>query len=116
MDKEIRALRALKHPLLVSYTGLFDSKLVADTTNPNSEDSSSGPKLKMCVSMGMEYVPGGSLASLLRNQGPVRSKAAWAYTAQVLHGLDFLHRNGVAHFNLKGMRVHEVPDALGSDL
>ena len=40
----------------------------------------------------MEYVPGGSLAAMLRRFGPFNAKLVSVYTTQLLRGLHYLHR------------------------
>ena len=49
----------------------------------------------------MEYVPGGSLKSLLKEFGPLSETVVRAYSLQVLTGLRTLHDAGIAHRDIK---------------
>jgi len=49
----------------------------------------------------MEYVRGRSGAELLRDQGVLPVTAALAIVTQSCHGLDYAHRNGVVHRDVK---------------
>jgi serine/threonine protein kinase len=49
----------------------------------------------------MEYVDGQSCAEILREQGPLRPNEAVDILAQSCRGLDYAHRNGVVHRDVK---------------
>ena len=50
----------------------------------------------------MEYVPGQSCAEILREHGPARRRARRSsIVAQACRGLDYAHRNGVVHRDVK---------------
>ena len=49
----------------------------------------------------MEHVPGHSCAELLRDQGPLDVDQAVEIAAQACRGLDYAHRNGVVHRDVK---------------
>lgn len=49
----------------------------------------------------MEYLNGGDLATLLRNMGTMPNNWAKRYIAEVIVGVDYLHRRGVVHRDLK---------------
>ena len=49
----------------------------------------------------MEYMCGGSLASLLQQYGPFEEKVIKKFTKQVVLGLDYLHEKGIVHRDVK---------------
>eukprot|EP00760_Papus_ankaliazontas_P026919 PhM_4_TR3087/c1_g1_i6/m.53866/K17533/MAP3K19, YSK4; mitogen-activated protein kinase kinase kinase 19 len=66
--------------------------------------------LSSCVVRGqlvivMEYVPGGSLHSLLREFGTIPLTSTQRYVRDVVRGLAFLHANGVVHRDVKPHNV-----------
>jgi len=82
LDNEINTLRSLRHPNIVRYIG---TELTPTT-----------------LSVFLEYVPGGSLKSLVDKFGRLEEAVARSYTRQLLLGLEYLHRNGIAHRDVKG--------------
>ncbi|CAJ1078823.1 serine/threonine-protein kinase PRP4 homolog [Xyrichtys novacula] len=61
------------------------------------------------VSIFMEYIPGGSIASILHRFGPLPERVLALYTHQILEGVTFLHLNRVIHRDLKGNNVMLMP-------
>eukprot|EP00760_Papus_ankaliazontas_P033008 PhM_4_TR6131/c3_g1_i1/m.55767 len=53
----------------------------------------------------MEYVPGGSIESLVRRFGRLHDRIVRMYTRQILVGLEYLHRHGVLHRDIKGGNI-----------
>jgi eukaryotic-like serine/threonine-protein kinase len=49
----------------------------------------------------MEWVRGGPLSDLVRNHGPVDPRVAATYTLQAARGLQFAHRHGMVHRDVK---------------
>ena len=72
-------MRNLQHENIVQY---FGSKI----------DEAQG-----IVYIFLEWVPGGSVAHVLKEIGPFQFGTVASYTRQILVGLEFLHLNGVIH-------------------
>ncbi|HEY8491541.1 MAG TPA: protein kinase [Dehalococcoidia bacterium] len=53
----------------------------------------------------MEYVPGGSLRELLDRQGPLTPARAIDVVAQVADALDYGHRHGIVHCDVKPQNI-----------
>ncbi|XP_076939066.1 mitogen-activated protein kinase kinase kinase NPK1-like [Bidens hawaiensis] len=53
----------------------------------------------------LEFVPGGSISSLLGKFGPFPEAVIRMYTKQLLLGLDYLHKNGIMHRDIKGANI-----------
>ena len=58
----------------------------------------------------MEYLEGQTLKELLVARGPTPVRVAIDYTRQILSALDFAHRNGVVHRDIKPHNVVVAPD------
>eukprot|EP01062_Namystynia_karyoxenos_P022699 TRINITY_DN1871_c1_g2_i2.p1 TRINITY_DN1871_c1_g2~~TRINITY_DN1871_c1_g2_i2.p1 ORF type:complete len:1463 (+),score=378.60 TRINITY_DN1871_c1_g2_i2:35-4423(+) len=80
--REIALMRPLQHPNIVSYKG------IQQTTT--------------ALHILMEFVPGGSISSLLAKLGRFSEHVIRAYTCQVCQGLKYLHDNGIIHRDIKG--------------
>lgn len=53
------------------------------------------------LSIYLEYMPGGSVRKILDRFGTFEEKMTSIYAAQMMKGLEFLHKNGVAHRDIK---------------
>jgi len=45
----------------------------------------------------LEYVPGGTIATLLNQRGRFREEVTKSFTKQILHGLEYLHSRKILH-------------------
>ena len=87
MQLEIDLMKSLDHPNIVKYLGTE----MGDTDN--------------LLYIFTEWVPGGSLQSLLKKFGSFDEPVTQKYTFQILQGLHFLHVNRVVHRDIKGANV-----------
>jgi serine/threonine protein kinase len=60
----------------------------------------------------MEYCENGSLANILKRFGIFPEKLIKKYTNQVLHGLEYLHEQGVIHRDVKCANILTTKDGL----
>ncbi|XP_026865823.2 mitogen-activated protein kinase kinase kinase 19 isoform X2 [Electrophorus electricus] len=89
LEREVDLLKNLHHPNIVGFLGTSLSKHI--------------------VSIFMEFIPGGSIASVLNRFGPLPEKVFTLYTVQILDGITYLHSNRVIHRDLKGNNVMLMP-------
>jgi serine/threonine protein kinase len=82
LEREIRVMQKLDHPNTVKY---FGARRHCDALH-----------------IYMEYVSGGTLASLLRAKGPLSEEEARKLTIQLVKGLAYLHGRNIIHRDLKG--------------
>ena len=82
---EIELMRSLKHRNIVRYLGAQMDKLH--------------------FHIFQEWVPGGSVASLLSRFGPFSWQVVKSYISQTLSGLAYLHENDIMHRDIKGSNL-----------
>ncbi len=82
--QEIELMQELSHPNIVRY---FGSERRDDTLN-----------------IFMEFVSGGSIASMLQKFSAFPEKVTASFTKQILEGLTYLHGKRIVHRDLKGER------------
>ncbi|CAL5413237.1 unnamed protein product [Camellia sinensis] len=85
LEEEVNLLENLSHPNIVRYLG---------TTR---EDAS--------LNILLEIVPSGSISSLLGKFGSFPESVIRMYTKQLLLGVEYLHRNGIMHRDIKGANI-----------
>lgn len=85
LKHEIGLLRELKHDNIVSYLG------------SNSDESH--------LNIFLEYVPGGSVATMLVNYGPLGESLIANFVRQILTGLAYLHSKDIIHRDIKGANI-----------
>ncbi|XP_068102032.1 mitogen-activated protein kinase kinase kinase 19 [Hyperolius riggenbachi] len=92
LQEEVDLLKALKHDNIVGYLGTCLQRNV--------------------VTIFMEFVPGGSIASILRHFGPLQEAVMSKYTTHILQGIAYLHKNRVVHRDIKGNNVMLMPNGV----
>ena len=85
LEDEVQLLQNLSFPNIVCYLGT----------------ESTGDALNIFL----EYVPGGSIASLVARFGCFSESVVRVYTRQILMGLEYLHSNGIIHRDIKGANI-----------
>ncbi|KAG9314292.1 hypothetical protein JVU11DRAFT_5081 [Chiua virens] len=85
LKMESETLKDLDHPHIVAYLGFEET--------PNF------------LSIFLEYVPGGSIGSCLRDHGKFDEEVTKSFTAQILDGLAYLHSKNIIHRDLKADNI-----------
>ncbi|GLT81449.1 hypothetical protein SLA2020_528340 [Shorea laevis] len=85
LEEEVKLLENLSHPNIVRYLGTV------------REDDS--------LNILLEFVPGGSISSLLGKFGSFPESVVRMYAKQLLLGLEYLHKNGIMHRDIKGANI-----------
>ena len=80
-DSELNIMKNLSHPNIVNYV---------DCQN-----------YQHWIYILMEYVPHGELAEELRRRGRIPEDEVQQITRQILHALDYLHRQNITHRDIK---------------
>ncbi|MDP9433414.1 MAG: Stk1 family PASTA domain-containing Ser/Thr kinase [Actinomycetota bacterium] len=92
-QREAQSAASLNHPSVVA---------VYDT----GEDASSGTSVPYIV---MEYVRGRTLREVLNDEGPLAPARAMQVTGEVLRALDYSHKQGIVHRDIKPGNVMMTP-------
>ncbi|NWU78437.1 M3K19 kinase, partial [Onychorhynchus coronatus] len=87
--EEVDLLKTLKHANIVTYLGTCLEHNI--------------------LSIFMEFVPGGSISSIINRFGPLPEVILCRYTRQILQGVAYLHANCVVHRDIKGNNVMLMP-------
>lgn len=85
LKREIGLLKELRHPNIVQYLG------------SNSDDSH--------LNIFLEYVAGGSVASMLASYGSFGEALISNFVRQILTGLAYLHSRDIIHRDIKGANI-----------
>ncbi|ETE62157.1 SPS1/STE20-related protein kinase YSK4, partial [Ophiophagus hannah] len=92
LQEEVEILKNLTHVNIVGYLGT------------SLEDN--------IVSIFMEFVPGGSISSIIHRFGPLSEMIFCKYTKQIVQGVAYLHKNCVVHRDIKGNNVMLMPNGI----
>ncbi|XP_051479131.1 mitogen-activated protein kinase kinase kinase 19 [Apus apus] len=90
--EEVDLLKTLKHDNIVTYLGTCLEGNI--------------------LSIFMEFVPGGSISSIINRFGPLPEAVLCKYTKQILQGVAYLHDNCVVHRDIKGNNVMLMPNGV----
>ncbi|RYP84186.1 hypothetical protein DL770_005228 [Monosporascus sp. CRB-9-2] len=85
LKREISLLRDLRHANIVQYLGC----------------SSSAEHLNIFL----EYVPGGSVQTMLNSYGALPEPLVRSFVRQILNGLSYLHNRDIIHRDIKGANI-----------
>lgn len=85
LKREISLLRDLRHPNIVQYLGCGSS---AEHLN-----------------IFLEYVPGGSVQTMLNSYGALPEPLVRSFVRQILNGLSYLHNRDIIHRDIKGANI-----------
>ncbi|KAF8250178.1 hypothetical protein K440DRAFT_174813 [Wilcoxina mikolae CBS 423.85] len=85
LNQEIETMQHLDHPNIVQYLGC--------------------ERKEYGMSIFLEYIPGGSIGSCLRKHGKFDEPLVRSLTRQTLCGLEYLHREGILHRDLKADNI-----------
>ncbi|KAI3649085.1 hypothetical protein MP228_006939 [Amoeboaphelidium protococcarum] len=85
LQREIGLLRELEHPNIVRYLG--------------SESTDS------YLNIFLEYVPGGSLCTVISTYGTIEEALIKTYVRQILGGLSYLHQKNIVHRDIKSANI-----------
>lgn len=85
LKREISLLRELRHPNIVQYLGCGSS---AEYLN-----------------IFLEYVPGGSVQTMLNSYGALPEPLVRSFVRQILNGLSYLHNRDIIHRDIKGANI-----------
>ena len=85
LKREISLLRDLQHPNIVQYLGC------SSTTDH--------------LNIFLEYVPGGSVQTMLNSYGALREPLIRSFVRQIVTGLAYLHGREIIHRDIKGANI-----------
>ncbi|KAH8895043.1 mating response [Thozetella sp. PMI_491] len=85
LKREITLLRDLRHPNIVQYLGCGSS-----------------PEY---LNIFLEYVPGGSVQTMLNSYGALPEPLVRSFVRQILNGLSYLHNMEIIHRDIKGANI-----------
>ncbi len=103
LEREIELLKNLQHENIVQYLCVSPSFECYRITYLHSlPDSAVDDEY---LNIFLEYVPGGSVATLLRNYGAFEETLVKNFVGQILSGLRYLHERDIIHRDIKGANI-----------
>ncbi|KAJ1335155.1 mitogen-activated protein kinase kinase kinase [Microdochium nivale] len=85
LKREISLLRDLRHANIVQYLGCGSSSEY--------------------LNIFLEYVPGGSVQTMLNSYGALPEPLVRSFVRQILNGLSYLHNQDIIHRDIKGANI-----------
>ncbi|MQM04032.1 hypothetical protein Taro_036830 [Colocasia esculenta] len=87
-----------------------EQKILSSLCSPHvvscfGSDVTDEPDGRVLYNLFIEYVPGGSLAEEIKQQGGLDERAVRFYTRGILDGLAYLHGRGIVHCDVKGHNI-----------
>jgi mitogen-activated protein kinase kinase kinase len=102
LEREIELLKELQHENIVQYLGEYSSAFLERMVLMSLSDSSVDDGH---LNIFLEYVPGGSVATVLRTYGAFEEPLVRNWVKQILHGLSYLHSRDIIHRDIKGANI-----------
>src|SRR5437660_2475107 len=87
-----------------------EAESAAGLSHPNVVSIYDRGEVEGTYYIAMEYLDGKTLKELIVQRGPTPVRVAIDYTRQILSALDFAHRNGIVHRDIKPHNVIVAPD------
>jgi len=84
---------------------LREPRLLASLSHPNIVGVLTAEKQENVFFIVMEFVPGDTLESVIAREGALELSRALDYTAQICNAVDYAHRQGVLHRDLRPSNV-----------
>jgi len=84
---------------------LREPRLLASLNHPNIVGILTAEKQENVFFIVMEFVPGETLESVIAREGALELSRALDYTAQICNAVDYAHRQGVLHRDLRPSNV-----------
>ncbi|KAJ2000680.1 ATP binding, partial [Coemansia thaxteri] len=97
-----RAVGLLEEAIRMMYT---EVELLRDLDHENIVQLLGFEVTGGVMSMFLEYVPGGTVQSLVQQHGPLPESVVHSFVRQIVAGLGYLHASGVLHRDIKGANI-----------